>query len=185
MNNDFALQNLVDAKRILNNLGIKFWLEAGTCLGAIRDKGFISYDKDMDIGVYAEDLNSVEAFLNLTKHFIDGGFSLAHTFGTIENGFEISFHKRGIKLDVFWFYKKDHFRWHSAWMGRGYNLTDQLFYRYRADLVEELRMIDFLGHKMPIPKNFNEYLTTKYGNWHIKVKDWDWAKSPLNRVEYV
>jgi len=185
MNNELALNNLVEAKKILNELGIKFWLEAGTCLGAIRDKGFISYDKDMDIGVYAEDLNSIDAFLNLTKHFMLGGFRVGHTFGTIENGFEVSFYRNEIKLDIFWFYKKDNFRWHSAWMGRGCNLSDQLFYKYRACLVEELRIVDFLGHKMPVPKNYQEYLTAKYGDWHARVKDWDWAKSPLNRVEYV
>lgn len=185
MDNKLALENLVEAKRILNGLGIKFWLEAGTCLGAIRDKDFIVYDKDMDLGVYAEDINSIDAFLNLTKQFILGGFRVAHTFGTIDNGFEVSFYRHDIKLDIFWFYKKGNIRWHSAWMGRGCNTNDQLFYKYDANLIESLRIIDFLGHKMPIPHNYSQYLTAKYGDWTLKVKDWDWAKSPLNRVEYV
>ena len=37
--------------RILDDLGLNYWLAAGTALGIHRDKGFIEYDTDIDVEV--------------------------------------------------------------------------------------------------------------------------------------
>jgi len=47
--------NLLAIKEVLDSMGVKFWLMYGTLLGAIRDKGFIDFDMDTDIGIYYED----------------------------------------------------------------------------------------------------------------------------------
>ena len=53
--------------RILDQLGVKFWLNTGTALGAVRDKCIMPYDIDVDIMIKAEDCNASairEAFTN-------------------------------------------------------------------------------------------------------------------------
>jgi phosphorylcholine metabolism protein LicD len=49
MDKNQALDNLREIVETLNELGLKWWLDAGTLLGAIREKGFIEHDRDIDI----------------------------------------------------------------------------------------------------------------------------------------
>ncbi|MHA1222232.1 MAG: LicD family protein [Candidatus Heimdallarchaeaceae archaeon] len=52
MEKEEAIQALKDIKEILDENNVKFWLESGTLLGAIREGGFISWDYDIDLGTW-------------------------------------------------------------------------------------------------------------------------------------
>ena len=53
MNVELASQDLLETKTILDQANIKFWLNFGTLLGAIRDGALISYDHDIDLRILA------------------------------------------------------------------------------------------------------------------------------------
>jgi phosphorylcholine metabolism protein LicD len=55
MNSEDAFKDLLCVKGILDKLGIRFFLFQGTCLGAYRNKDFIEYDGDVDLGVFGEE----------------------------------------------------------------------------------------------------------------------------------
>ena len=56
MNLESAKQDFLEIKDILDSLGIKFYLNDGTLLGAIRHEGnFVPWDYDLDLRISAED----------------------------------------------------------------------------------------------------------------------------------
>ena len=49
------LDMLRDLDRVCRELGLSYWLDSGTCLGAVRHGGFIPWDDDIDIGMPLDD----------------------------------------------------------------------------------------------------------------------------------
>lgn len=53
------VENLRDFKEIFYKFGIQFWLDWGTLLGAVRDKKMITWDHDIDLGVFGDDYKKI------------------------------------------------------------------------------------------------------------------------------
>ena len=59
---------LVVFDKICNNLGLKYFLIYGTLLGAIRHKGFIPWDDDLDVGMFEDDYKRLCSYFNDTNN---------------------------------------------------------------------------------------------------------------------
>jgi phosphorylcholine metabolism protein LicD len=177
----------------LNEHNIAYYLDFGTLIGAIRDKGLIPWDDDIDISLVNEsDYHKMEQVLDEIKK----EYKLRTYLFTFISSYEkrkkrkreifvpnVSFTKstnyqiakvrdnkfwifgRGNScIDIFFKYK---FNNRSYWMAYGKENSVPLEY-----ISDELITIDFLGIKCTIPKEYDKYLTYKYGNWKIPNKNW-------------
>lgn len=63
------VEMMKDLDILFEKNGIKYTLLGGSVLGAIRHKGFIPWDDDMDIGVFREDFEKAEELLSTFKPY--------------------------------------------------------------------------------------------------------------------
>jgi len=181
MNHTHASNILHNVHEVLVGMGKTHFIIDGTLLGAVRDGDFIAHDTDIDVGVLFEEWTPVHVF-ELTHLFLKKDIVIKHQFGDWENHFEISYHRNGIKIDLFFYRKDGDFRIFHAFENGGRNMNDDVItYEYPAELIENISPMMFQNELYPAPSNPKAVLELKYGaGWIDPVKDWDWAYGPRN-----
>jgi phosphorylcholine metabolism protein LicD len=156
---------------ILNDNGIKYWLEAGTLLGVIRDGDLIPWDYDADIGI-PEDMSA--KLLELHAKFLPRYLIRKKTINNLwlpgstrvfkvktvwEKIRKINFH-----LDIFCVYPvEDKYRWVDS---NTLKHVDRKFF-------DKLKTIKWEGRDISVPNHVEEYLTVRYGDWKTPNKNHD------------
>uniref|UniRef100_A0A8C9EJM3 Ribitol-5-phosphate transferase n=1 Tax=Pavo cristatus TaxID=9049 RepID=A0A8C9EJM3_PAVCR len=158
----------------LNNLGVKFWLSSGTCLGWYRQCNVIPYSKDVDLGIFIRDYKA-----DIIPAFQKAGLPLKHKFGKVEDSLELSFQgDDDVKLDIFFFYEEDDYIWNGGTQAKSGKKFKYLFPKFTLCWTE------FVGLKVHVPCETLQYVEANYGpDWKVPVKTWDWKNSPSN-VQY-
>ncbi len=129
---------LKEAKAILDEFAVVFFLRHGTCLGAVRDGGFIGWDDDLDIGSiiglhgFTED--SIEP---VVRAFRERGFNAIVKEADLHISVEL------IKLDT-----------PLDWTC--YRIVDDSIYQWPmvkipVELHTDLKPIEFLGEEFNVP----------------------------------
>ncbi len=160
---DGARLALSDLQETLAPLGLRPFLVFGTLLGYVRNGGFLSHDKDIDVGVvgWTEQFDMVQA-LQTSGKFQFGTQSLRGKGAYI---IPIVHRESEITIDIFLFHDEgDRFLTgiNSSW---GYT---QLFGYSRF----ELNTVEFLGMNVQVPDNIEQNLEETYGNWRVPDKYW-------------
>lgn len=185
---EIAYENLGRAQDALDELGIPFFLSSGTLLGFYRNTDFIDHDPDIDIGVFIDDHQE-----KIIDRFEEKGLKIKRVYGTKESGLEYSFERKGIQLDIFFYYRNKETVWHGVWYVNKYlnfkflkrtGLVKPVLKRLEFPAFSTYDFIEYRERRFPIPSNALDYLITQYGEtWNIPDPNWDNFKSQKNFAE--
>lgn len=184
---------------VLDKHNIEYYLDYGTLIGAVREKGFIPWDDDMDISlVHESDYKKIPDVLKDIKklgfrtYLLSFEYSIRKMVLSAEKDDSIEIHTRDISFTDQENYRVAKVRNNKFWkFGRGGSCLD-IFFKYRVDeqfvwmaqakqhsipvckLGNEFVEVDFYHLKCKIPKNYDEYLTSMYGDWKTPKADWQY-----------
>ena len=152
---------------ILNSFVPKWWLDAGTCLGVVREKDFLKDDNDIDIGILSTTIKDVliENFENFEAKLVKERYVRGRLV-------TLGFVREGIKLDLFFYHEMNGFAWH-------YLYKKGVFYPvvFDAMLFRNLRSIRFKEKDCFLPNPPEKYLKARYGeDWRVSKSEfvyWD------------
>ncbi|XP_055947278.1 ribitol-5-phosphate transferase FKTN-like [Argiope bruennichi] len=161
-------------KAILQPYFYDFWLTSGTLLGWYRECGIIPYTSDVDFGMRASDVKSLESILQLFRK--SRSLKLVMRYGLVEEALELTLDYKGLKMDIFFFYKEGN----QSYVACHYRDSNS----YAKVLYPPFSLCSaaLLGEKVLVPCETETILKTEYGpNWTQPISKWDWKNSFFNK----
>ena len=167
MNRLKAQKLLFKVIEALEENNIDYFLEAGTLLGAMREKNFIKYDTDIDLGTtsdFFDDYNKLKKFLKslydrkLEVSLIRGNWSIK-----IKDKDNESLH---VDIDRY-FLNKNKDIYYCI------DLSLQRIRYFPMKIISERNEYTFLDKKIKILLNYNSYLNILYNkNWRTPKRNY-------------
>ena len=161
--------------KVCRENGIKYWLNGGTLIGAVRHKGWIPHDADIDVSMTNRDFKKLQKVMYKTKLPNGMWFQDEKTDPYYEEARnpdiwaklrdlnlayvdekDHSIHN-GIQLDIFVFTKKGK----KLIVEHEYQAPDIFNYKY-SDIFP-LKEIKFQGFPVYVQKNYKSFLKKIYG----------------------
>lgn len=173
---DFAKleRQLFDVIGVLDSNDIPYHLEGGTLLGIVREKRLLPWDHDTDISIMKQDL---DRFLKVLPQIKTLGWTISQRTFLKEQTFaqagEIGLIK--VKDKKFLIIKGHHCLDIFVKVPHG----DRVYWQAAGNIMSVSQSyydgydeIEWGGRTLKVPKRYRDYLTEKYGDWSVAVKDW-------------
>lgn len=174
MNKAVALRALTMANEVMGALGVRYWLDCGSLLGAVREGDILEHDQDVDFSC-----KDWQRHAEIAEVMTSAGFELLRTHGVPERGYQQTFRWRGVKVDVFYFYEGTaRGPEPGTWWQASYDGKKLIESRFREEIVAATSPLTFQGITVPAPVEDEAMLTARYGDWTVPIRKWDWRTDP-------
>jgi len=158
------LEALKLAIKVMNLFHLKWWITAGTLLGVTREDNFISWDRDIDIGIPAQYLILWDYLITAFK---EEGFTLKNEWKVKEQKISLAFEKGDERLDIYFFFTKGEYSYHYVFGGSrkyGWKKPVAVANVFPKKLFQKLKEIAFKDISVFVPSDPLLYLKTRYGD---------------------
>lgn len=177
-----ARKMLFDVVEVLDNANIVYHLEGGTLLGIVRDGDLLPWDHDVDLSIMITD---TPKFLKIKKELYRKGYKVTsrkskHDIHPFKMGdykiFKIKkivpsivkllfprYKKNYIVLDIFIKVNDGNYCYWQA-MNKLMRVSNKYYASYET--------VNYRGASLKVPNDYKDYLTQKYGDWSVPVKEW-------------
>ena len=98
---------------LLNNSNITYWMDQGSLLGMIRDNRFMSWDKDVDIGIWKEDAPMLNKLLD--EKIITLGARISYLPYAIKIKKKYNITVKNLPVNIRIYYQKDEYAYSEFW----------------------------------------------------------------------
>lgn len=199
----YGLETLQDFDKIMIENNIHYAVFAGTLLGAIREKGFLKHDIDIDTVMFYKDYDP-----KIHQILTENGFQLKHKY-EIENGrkgLELTYCKHNVGIDIFFIYSDQNFPTYQCDFhevsGTSSHEHSMQKYGYVATRRIEFpisyhtRRVPFETIYVNIPQNAEEWLCYRYGKDYMtpdptfrdkgdnpNIKEWTEVKAIMTYIK--
>lgn len=159
MNNINQKENLILLKKFFDLYNIKYFIDCGTLLGAVRESDLILGDTDADITTTQYYVSIIRKNLPYLEKL---GFISFRNRENDEWYLSLSLLRKGEYIDIYSMFNT-------------------------KDIPFETINYPFIGNYFSVPKYYDEWLTETYGNWRVPVKDGkglgNWEKGNLSYIK--
>ncbi|XP_062915992.1 fukutin-related protein [Mobula hypostoma] len=164
--------------KILESAGVRYWMEGGTLLGAVRQQDIIPWDYDVDFGMYLEDVEKCELLRSL-----DSGSIVDENGYLWEKAVEGEFYRvqysesNHLHVDLWPFYPREGIMTKNSWMDHKQDVE------FPEHFLKPLVPMQFAGVTAYAPNNHRRFLELKFGEGVIENPQYpNPAKKKLEKV---
>lgn len=155
---------------ILEKIGVRYWLSAGTLLGFHRDGNFIPHDTDIDVEIFTD-----SAVQKIIEYMPFDPIRIVKKNGRY---MQLAFiDEKKVIFDIYFYY---------IYGDKLVNWNDSGILYYPAEMFDELTTISFQKHQYPCP-NPDRYCELRFGkDWSIpKHSKNNWAEDATCIIKHV
>jgi phosphorylcholine metabolism protein LicD len=151
---------------------IKYWMDFGTLLGAVRGGEILPWDKDADFGVLAKDERKIFDLFGRIKR---DGFWIDRPWRGL---FKVYYSKVNLNfIDVFiWDMWSVHQPKKEEWKAMCMHNAIALNYKkfFPSYFIDRLDWVELNGKKLRAPQDYEKFLELRFGkDWRIPKRKWD------------
>lgn len=181
----YSQELLTNFHQAMNEVGIPYWLEFGTLLGAVREHSFISHDFDLDVGLFKEDYSDI--IREVLKKY---GFKRIRCITALDfiDAYEETYLYKGVTIDLFFFSREKNCDGVYCYdfvpvysdikrTKKGDNAIRRIHFP-RIDLIE----YSFIGINTFVPENYEEHLCMHYGKDYM-IPNPHWKDSDAQHTD--